>query len=371
MWSRVTKGAPVQWLNLGTEVDLDRRDHEYPPNRAFRQYVGISFTLTFVLLAVLATVADYLRVGSPETGIPYNYPLLAGFLYIVAVLFVLRRFHGIFNETKLELMQILERSSASEALFGRDSDVSPEQINREVNYAMSLAFSPGAILLGGFVGGMFTLVVMAWLDTFQYFPYLLLNYAYGAGHGFFYGPIIGSVYLILRISSVYIVDIDVLAPDGVGGYGDIGAAIITLIVYGIALVTLDFVILSSVSFVDEPTFQTAVFALYVLMLLFLLALTVLGVLLMRRRLLAIREQKTDKMRAEFKAIEQRYWEKLDEKEHPEPESSHIQTMETMYDRLQSMRLWPIDLVSLARLIASAGSSAAIALYQAGYVTIPV
>lgn len=359
------------WLAWPADGDSTDDSHEYPPDAVFREYIGISFTLLFVLLAIGAVVIDLVRVGHPDTGIPANYPLYLGGVYIIAVLFVLRRFHATFDNSRDELLAILERTEADSAMFERDSDVDADQINQEVNAVLSVAFSPIVIIGGGLVGGVFALGVMWAMDVFQYYPYLLLNYAYGAGHGFFYGPLLGSIYLLYRVTTAYIVDIDVLDPDGVGGYGDIGDAIITLIIYGIALVTLDFLILSSVTFVDEPLFQAAVFTMYAGMIVVLLGLALVGVLAIRRRLLAIRAHKTDRMRAEFKAIEERYWEKLDRGEPPDPEAGHIETMDTMFERLHNMALWPINLVSLSRLLASTGGSAIIALNRAGMVPLPV
>lgn len=357
------------WLIVG-EADFTSEDHEYPPDAVFARYAGVSFTWLFVGLAIFAAIVDAIRVGNPQTGIPYNYPLFAGLVYIVAVLFVLRKYHSILDETKLELIRILDRSSAGTVLFDRESDLTTEQINREINYVMSVFFSPAAILLGGLIGGVFTLVVMWVLDVFQYYPYLLMNYAYGAGHGFFYGPIIGSVILIRRVSTRYIVDIDILAPDGIGGYGTVGDAIITLVIYAIVLTTFDFVILSSVSFVDEPLFRAAVVILYVAMILFFLLLTVYGVYKMRNSLLEVRDWKTRRLRDEFKEIENSYWEKVDAIESPEPESEHIETLERMFDRLNTMALWPINLVSLLKLAASTTASAIVVLFQEGYVEPP-
>jgi len=358
------------WVSINKEKKCRSKDHKYPPDQFFKKHIGISFTSLFILLAVLAAVSDYILFGNPDTGIPYNYPLFVGMIYIIAVLFALRKFHSIFNETKYELIEILDRSSADNVLFERQSDVSAQQINDEINYVMDKAFAPITVLVGGFIGGVFGLAVMWLLNAFQYFPHMFMNYAYGAGHGFFYGPIIGSVYLIYKISTEYIIDIDILDPDGVGGYGDIGDAIINLIIMGVFLVTIDFIILSSVTFVDEPLFQAAVFGLYILMIVFLLGLTVFGIIAIRKRLLKIREQKTQMMREEFKKIEKRYWEKLERKESPRPESEHIETMETMFNRLHSMELWPINLASLSRLMASVGSSGAIALYRAGFIPTP-
>lgn len=349
---------------------LDRPGHDYPPDTFFEKYVPISFTRAFVLLAVIATAVDYVRVGNPDTGIPHNYPLFAGLLYIIAVLLVLRKYHEIFDETKNELVDITQRTAVESSIFDRDSDVTAEDIEQHMDYVMGLSFHPAVIFVGGLIGGVFALVLMWVLGVFDSYPYLLLNYAYGAGHGFFYGPIIGSVYLIWKISSKYIIDIDILDPDGMGGYQQIGDSIITLITYGIFLVTLDFIILSSVSFTGRPLFQWAVFALYVLMLAFLLCITAVGVMFIRRRLLKIRERKTRVMREEFDSIEQSYWKKLENRENPEPEAQHIQTLDTMFDQLHSMELWPINLASFGRLAFSLASSGVVAAYKAGYIPLP-
>ncbi|MFC7079580.1 hypothetical protein [Halorussus caseinilyticus] len=369
-WFPDWKAAVLDWLPEPVDPNLEEVDHDYPPDEFFDRYRLVSFTRLFVLLAFLATAASLFRVGNPDTGIPYNYPVFVGFVYVVAVIFVLRRFHGIFDETKTELVDIFERTTEGEIVFERDSDITGDEMRREINRIMNYAFHPYFVFFGGLIGGVFALAVMWGLDVFDSYPYLLLNYAYGAGHGFFYAPFIGSVVLIKRISNEYIVDIDVLDPDGVGGYRDIGDAIISLIIYGIFLVTLDFVILSSVSFTGRPVFQVAVFTLYAGMLAFLLGLTVFGVYSLRKRLLTIRERKTDFMREQFETVEARYWKKLRDGDPPDPESDHIQTMQTMFDQLYSMELWPINLASFARLAFSAGSSAAIAAYKAGLVSLP-
>jgi hypothetical protein len=305
-------------------------------------------------------VASVVRVGFPETGIPYNYPLFAGVVYVVAVLIVLRRFHAIFDETKRNLANVLERTEADKVIFDREHDIDAPELVEEFEATMDWAFRPWYIFLGGLVGGVFTLVVMGALDVFDSYPYIFLNYAYGAGHGFFYPPLFGSVVLVHRISNNYIIDVDILAPDGVGGYRGIGEAIVNLIVYGISLVTLDFVILSSVSFLDRPMFRIAAFAVYGLMLGALLVLTFYGVMSLRRGLLTIRERKVDAMREQFKTMEVNYWQKLDRYESPEPEATHIETMNTMFEKLQSMALWPINLAAFAKLFVSVLGSLAIA-----------
>lgn len=364
-------GSDFNWQSDSESTRHVPDTHKYPPDQLFDTYLPFSFTTTFIVLAILATAVSIARVGMPETGIPYNYPVYAGLVYVIAVLFVLRRFHSIFDATKQELVDILDRTTADSVIFTRDSDITPREMEQEVNNIMDKAFDPVVILAGGFIGGIFSLAIMWALNVFDSYPYLLLNYAYGAGHGFFYGPIAGSVYLIHKISNEYIVDIDIFDPDGVGGYREIGDAIISIITHGIFLITLDFVILSSVSFIGRPVFQTAVFVLYGLMLVFLLVLTVYGVMSLRKRLLAVRQAKTDVMREKFTEIETRYWQKLEQHESPKPEAEYIETMDTMFKRMHSMELWPINLAAFARLAFSTGSSAAIAAYKAGYIPIPI
>jgi hypothetical protein len=344
-------------------VPDDDRSHEYPPDALFEGRFPISFTTTVALLAVLSAVASVVRVGFPEAGIPYNYPLFAGVVYVVAVLFVLRQFHAIFDRTKKDLADVLDRTEAHKVVFDREREIDAPELVEEFETTMDWAFSPLAIFLGGLVGGVFTLVVMGALDVFDSYPYLFLNYAYGAGHGFFYPPLFGSAYLIHRISNDYIIDVDILAPDGVGGYRGVGEAIVDLISYGILLVTLDFVVLSSVSFLDRPWFRTAALVVYGLMLAFLLGLTFYGVLSLRSGLLDVRERKVEEMREQFKAIEASYWQKLDRNESPEPEATHIETMNTMFEQLQSMALWPINLAAGLKLVVSTAGSLGIAAVE--------
>ena len=344
----------------GEVPGYDPPSHDYQPDALFEGRFPLSFTVTVALLAVLTSVASIVRVGFPDTGIPYNYPVFAGAIYVVAVLFVLRKCHAIFDETKKDLARILDRTRADRAIFDRDDEITPRELVEQVEWVMNWAFHPLAIFVGGLLGGVFALVVMAALDVFDSYPYIFLNYAYGAGHGFFYGPLFGSLYLIHKISNEYIIDVDILAPDGVGGYRGVGEAIVNLITYGIFLVTLDFVVLSSVSFLDYPMFRTAAFVVYGLMLGALLALTLYGVLSLRRRLLEVREQKMDEMREQFKVMEVNYWRKLERYESPEPEATHIQTMNAMFEKLQGMALWPINIAAAAKLIAATLGSLAMA-----------
>lgn len=351
------------------EVEIG--SNTYPLDALARSRLGIPFTVAFGSLAVLVAVLDFARVGLHETGVPYNYPLLLGVVYLVVAASVLKRYYAILDRAKAEIVDVLERTAVDGPLFDRDSDVEPETVVREMDGVLEWSFRPAYVLGGGLIGGAFAVAVVWWLGALEYYPYVLSVFLYGAGHGLFYAPVLGTLVLVWQTSTKYIVDIDILDPDGVGGYQRVGDGIVSLITYGILLVTLDALILSSVTFLDEPAFQLAVGALYVGMMVFLLGVAVVGTVRLRRQLLEVREWKTSVLRTQFSAVERQYYAKLDRGESPEPESQHIDAMTTMFDQLQSMELWPINLVSLARLGASAGSSAVIVGYQFGLYEIPV
>jgi len=337
--------------------------HDYPPDEWFQSRVGTSFTRLFAVTVIAAGVTDLVVFGFPDTGVPFNYPLPLGVLYLLLTVWALRKFHTVLDSAKIDVANVIERTDLESGFYPRESAISPREIARAVDEELDRAFRPAALVLGGLVGGTFAVALMWHLDGFEYYPYVLTTFLYGAGHGLFYAPIGGTVLLVYRTAENYIVDIDVLDPDGMGGYKRVGDGIVYLINLAIVLVTFDFLVLSSVTFVDEPVFQAAIVLLYVGMLAFLLGFAVWGILRLRRQMLDLRERKTAALREEFTAVEDRYYEKLTNGADPEPESEHIETMITMFDELHGMDLWPINLGAMARIATTTAGSAIVAGFQ--------
>lgn len=348
----------------------DVSEQTYPPDEYLELPRPLSFTRVLVGVVFVVVIFEFVIVGNPPTPIPFNYPFYFGVVYLVGAVFVLKRMHSIFDSVKRELVDIAERTDTGDELLTRQSDVTSTQIRKEIECISSCAFHPMVLLAGAAFSGFFAVGVMGWIGVLDAYPYLLMDFAYGAGHGLFYGPLAGAVYLVYKLSNCYIVDIDLLDPDGVGGYRQVGDAIVSLITYGIVLVTADFVILSSVSFVGEPVFTTAVFVIYVAMLGFFAAFTVFGVTLIRRRLLDLREQKTAAMRERFIEVEDRFWEKQRAGVDPQQEADSIRTMQTLFTQLYNMNLWPLNLLSFARLALSTAASLTIAAWEAGVFNLP-
>lgn len=364
--------SDFEWLgSVDPEVGAERdEEEEYLPDRLLALPTPLSFTRLLIAFAIIAAVVDLARVGDANTSIPHNYPLFVGVAYFAAVAWVLRRMFHLFASVKWELVDLADRTSVNDIIDIGVYDVSPETIEEEIDDVLGWAFHPKWILGGAVSGGLFAVGVMWWLDVLDAYPYVIMDFVYGAGHGLFYAPILGAICLVRSISTTYITDIDLLDPDGVGGYRDIGDTIVSLVTYGVFLVTIDFVILSSVSFIEEPLFETAVWALYAGMLAFLLLMTVLGIWAFRRRLLAVRELKTVKMRKQFTAVEASFWEKQGSDASTQEEAVNIVTMYAMFQQLHGMALWPIDLPSLARLVVSFGTSLLVAAVEWGYLKLP-
>lgn len=343
----------------------------FPPDERLPLPTRLSFVRLLAIVVVLFAAVDYARVGATETPIPYDYPFYVGIGYLLGVMFMLPRIHRIMDEVKVELVDIAERTATDDPVSDRDTDVTPEQIHTEFERITAWAFRPRNLVGGALFGGAFALAVMATFDVLAAYPYLLMNFAYGAGHGLFYVPVAGTMWLVWRISRRWIVDIDPLDPDGMGGYRKIGDAVVSLVIYVIVFVTVDFFIISSVSFVDRAVFQNVALLLYAGMLVFFLLFTVGGVFLIRRRLLEIRERKTEMMRRQFREIEQRYWDKQQRGERAGAEAEHIRTMQILFSRLHQMDLWPVDLLSFLRLAASTAASLALVALQEGWIHLPV
>lgn len=355
-------------IQSGTLSDGD--DETYLPDRALALPGRLTFTRLLIAFAFAAAAFDIARVGFPVTDVPFNYPVFVGVAYFVSVALVLRRMFDLFTDVRDELVQLAERTSVNDVVDLDVYDVPPETIRDEIDGVIQWAFDPMWILGGAVVSGSFAVGVMWGLGVLDAYPYVVMDFVYGAGHGLFYAPILGALCLVRNISSEYITDIDILDPDGVGGYRKIGDAIVSLVTYGVFLVTIDFVILSSVSFIQRPVFEVAVWVLYAGMLLFLVGVTVAGIWRFRRRLLDVRERKTEKMREQFTAVEASFWSKQGGDESTQEEAVNIVTMYAMFRQLHGMALWPIDLPSLARLLVSFGMSLLVAAVKSGHVQLP-
>lgn len=355
---------------MSTVKSESELEQGFPPDSYDWIPEWFSFTRALSVIVVLLAVRDFTNVGLWETQFPYDYPFFLGVTYLLLLLHMLPRVHHLLDEVKIELVGIVERTGSDDSVFERNTDVTAEEIREEFECATKWAFHPGLLVTGALLSGLITFGIMDNFEVLDAYPHTLTTFAYGAGHGLFYAPIGGTAWLVWRISRDWIVDIDFLDPDGMGGYRQVGDAIVSLIIYVITFVTIDFFIISSVSYLDNAPFQDVALYMYFGMLLFYGLFVIGSTHLIRKRLLGIRGDRSNEMRRRFRDMQQRYWNKLENEENTSAEAEHIQTMQVLFSRLHQMDLWPINLWSLFRLAFSTTVSILLVALQEGWIQPP-
>lgn len=321
--------------------------YQYPPHQVlnFDERVG-SFSTFCVLLIILGGITDLL-FGFPSTSIPYNYPFFMNILLFLVTVLILKRTHRKLWDVVQELITLIELNEDDP--LSLDPGVDVDNAQTELENVLYLSYHPAVLLAGALLGGSLVFIIMYVLNVFSAYPYPIYNFGFGAAHGVFFGPVIGGIYIFYRALRRYIVDVNLLDPDGRGGYREIGDTLVTLTAYGIFFVTLDFIILSSVAFTQYTDFQIVVSVMF----LGLLTGFVVGVfgttVLVRRRLLNVRDRKVELMQTSFHRLEHGYWEKHQHGENPIMEAINILTMYAIFHQMSRMNMWPVNLYSFTKL----------------------
>lgn len=345
--------------------DLAARDEaSFPLDAAVRRvHDRLSFVRAVVLMTVLGASLDVTLSGFPETAIPFNYPFFFDIVLVVAGAVVLRQTYTGLQDVKQELIELTEQQ-LHDVSVALPTTISSDRIEQETDRILAKSYHPAMVGVGALFGGLLVVSIMAWLEVLGNYPFWLMNFAFGAAHGMFLAPAAGAFAFVVTAARSYIVDINLLDPDGVGGYRRIGDTLVRLVSYGISLVTLDFVILSSVAFTDASQFQQVVGLIYLLQLVVLIAGTVVVTLVIRMKLLAIRDRKVSRMQMEFSSIEQEYWENHDDGDTDnQSEALQLMTMTVMFNEIRRMNMWPINLYSLFQLGSSIAISVSVFLIQ--------
>ncbi|MFC6989530.1 hypothetical protein ACFQJD_13965 [Haloplanus sp. GCM10025708] len=321
----------------------------------------------FLALAAL----DYVRVDMTATPVPFNYPYYVTLVHLPVAFVMLERYYDVLAEVRDELVHLAGGPSMERA-YDLDVDVpDPEAVATAYDAVLNRAFHPLALGVGGVVGAgvMFALGVR--VSLFAAYPHTLTLLALGAAHGLFLAPFLGTLVLASRMTSSFIQNVDSLDPDGVGGYRRIGDASVTLVVYGVVLMTFDFVTASSVTFVPGLDARIAVFGAYGVVLAVMIGLTLLTTHLIRSRLLTIRDRKLAIIRWNFRQAEQGFWTAHADGESTDEAALDVVAMATMYDQLAEMNMWPINVASAIKLAASVTTSLVVVGLDLGWLSIPV
>lgn len=322
--------------------------YQYPPDRFFNS-VGVSSSATLFLmsLTIIGAAIDIWIFGFPETEIPFNYPFFGDVVLLWTVAIFLRFSHGVYWEVLDELENLLRLNRDNPISLSQSID--PMDVRDELHNVLYLCYHPYVLGSGAVFGGLLVSGIMYGMGVFEAYPYRVMNFAFGAAHGVFIGPFVAGVYIVSQANSRYLVDINLLDPNGVGGYRQVGNGIVKLSTYAIVILTLDFFILSSVTFTEYEQFQIVVSALFLSVLLVVVVATAVVTVLVRRKLLKLRSQKVDIMQQMFADVEREYWRKFHTNSQNLSEALNILSMYAMFYQMSDMDMWPINLYSLIRL----------------------
>lgn len=350
---------------------LESAESRYPPDRYLARYPVVTFTRLLIAGFLVLAAVDYLRVDMTATSVPFNYPFYVTLVHLPVAFVMLERYYDILTEVRGELVH-LAGGTVMEHLYDLDVDIpDPEAIASAYDAVLDRAFHPVALGAGGLLGGGVMLVLGLRVDLFAAYPHALTLLALGAAHGLFLAPFVGTLVLTYRMTDSFIENIDSLDPDGVGGYRRIGDASVTLVVYGVVLMTFDFVTASSVTFVPGFDARLAVFGAYGLVLVIMIGLTLVTTHLIRSRLLTIRDRKLAIIRWQFRRAEQAFWSAHVDGETTDSAALDVIAMATMYEQLAEMNMWPINIASAVKLAGSVSLSLVVVALDLGWLSLPI
>jgi hypothetical protein len=349
---------------------LETSDSVYPPDRYLHTVPGVTFTRLLIGGFLLLATIDFLRLDMASTPVPLNYPFYVTLVHLPVAFVMLERYYDILSDVKDEVVH-LAGGTTMEDVYDLDVDLSdPEDVASAYDETLNRAFHPVALSLGAGLGVGVMLFLGLQFGLFSAYPHVLTLLALGGAHGLFLAPFVGTLLLAHRMTDSFIENIDTLDPDGVGGYRRIGDASITLVVYGIVLMTFDFVTASSATFVPGLDARLAVVGAYGVVLAIMIGLAVLTTSLIRSRLLTIRDRKLAIIRWQFRHAETTFWQRHTAKESTDDVAMDVVAMATMYDHLAEMNMWPIDIASAVKLGASVTTSLVIVGLDLGWLSLP-
>jgi hypothetical protein len=338
-------------MNLPEEVE-----QEYPPDTLFRySHIPIRFNWVAILAVFIFAIIDYIA-NFQITSVPYNYPFYFDVILSITGILILSRTHKILDSIKIYLV-----NKASEPAIHPHSSRSLSSVEIRADYDRILenAYNPYILLISAIFFGILINIVLWSVDILNEYPYFLMNFIFGAIHGMFVPPVLFYFYLIFRGPQRYIHNFSIIDTSGVGGFDVIGEYIVKVATYGMYLITLDFIILSSVSFTGIAEFRSIVIVAYLSELAVLISMTFYGSYQVRKRLTHIVELKEGAIEREFVTIESEYWRKLERGNERSAEALDILALLSITNELEEATLWPIDFSSLTRLAISVVFSLAV------------
>lgn len=340
--------------------------HEFPLQRYFSSIPYLSsipfLTLRRAGTGVVAIIALLELINLQSTPIQFNYPLFFDVILVYTVLYILQSLHKQLDQAKSELIA-LARISESRPNISDEEVPDESDIRNTFEDRFDWALDPRRMGACAFLLGVIVLVIMAALDVLHAYPYLIMNFLYGAAHGLML-PFLFIVLPLLKIvPDQFMNDINGMDPSGVGGYSEVGESIAKAAWYGTILINLDFIILGSVAFLESNQFQTVILGIYITELLLLFGFTLGGTLRVRNVLKDVRDRRIRELQWQFGLSEGNFLLEDPNIGQDTDEMLEIITYTLIFDKLNSMNLWPINIAWWTRFIGSVIATVSVILIQ--------
>lgn len=322
-----------------------------------------------VYIAAIVAALDFVIYFNSTTVVPYDYYAIASLLHVVVVAHFFPKTYDIGIMFAEELANITENESSS--LTAIETNITGDTIRGEMQKLLKKAFSFRLILFSGIITAFVGATVAFFTGLLEVIDYWLIGLLFLFDHGLFFVPAIYGVIIVNKMTNEYITDIDVISPDGVGGYEEIGNGIITIASYALFLTTLDFIVISAISYTSSSGIQAIIGIIFIIWLLIVLSMIVYVIMSIRSRLMEIRDKKFQKLRSQFKGTEVAYWNKKSNSQDTQQEALDMMTMRSMFNELNQMDLWPINIISLVKMSASTGFSIIVFAVDRGLIPSPI
>lgn len=262
-------------------------------------------------------------------------------LDFILFLFVSVLFRKIYFKSDDVENEVIKRLS----IFNEEGrEISEDEINnakKQLKHIRDEAFNPRNILIFGFIVGFFVSLTVIYLNVLDDYPYLIFHFFFGFNHGM--GLLIGlkGYKYCNTISKNYVKTVDILDPDGMGGFRKLSGFFVNATIYLIIVLVLDFFILSC-TFTNESKIFTLIVEICLLLAFFTsISILLISFINIRSTLVHHKNKKIKCIGKKYNEIESIFLKKLSDKVDASSDALYLLTLNEMYELIKNMKLWPL------------------------------
>ena len=224
------------------------------------------------------------------------------------------------------------------------------EANKQLNDIRMKLFTLKNFLKSGIIGGFFVCLVIYFSGVVEEYPHMIFHFFFGFNHGI--GLLIGlkAYSFCKKVGSSYIKTIDILDPDGMGGFKKISKTFensIFLFIFGIILDTL----------ILYPTFNdnSDIFKIITKLLLSLTLFISSSILMLSffriwKTLEKEKQKKIEFITKYYNEAERRFWKNLSDGSDVSADSLALISMNEMFEKINNVKMWPLYKIFLKAIL---------------------